>query len=879
MIEDRINAFPDGNSIVAYNPLFNTLFVGNSEGIIKIYNLKVPDLEPTSLDVLENLTSFKISENNIILTNTDGNLEIIDLKQNRSKGLIYRSELPLRDSVIINDNKRVVCGGDDQKLIFVSIKDKNTCDEFELSEQIVNISYTFVGEMISVSLSNSNVEIYSVTNEKPYKVYTIKKILVPKINTSFKKVDFIGEHKDELICTKTVWSSDGMLLLVPTEFNMINIYNRDNSFILIDQFNVINSGITDFDLSSDKKVLSVLYNNNYIKIFNFESKIQLKEIQLNINNGLSLSLIWNDNNLFVGTTIGIVFTFNDVLDSFDSIFEKKIQSKLFVNENDNYDNNTENENLILSNNSTPKKNNELKRYTLHDEDSLVIDQEELNYFKNDYLSDFSNKKKKKNHIKINKTNDFADFISNTNLIPYSNGSTPWNNDDKSMSESSRRYLTMNMYGYVWAVKSFFESEIQGHQNITVSFFDRSKQKDYHFVDYVFYDLCCMNEEGILLGYSTFSNKNNNQNAKLYYRKHNSESSTWVKEIPLLKSEYLTCISITNYSQSESDSEKLIIVGSNFGHLRFFNLFGICINIIKTLPILCLISSSNGILFIINQITTFNHTFSIIDMKHDFVFIQQDINLPVIKSTENLDAPLLKSVFFNETNDPCLVSNYENTLMILMYWNQPKNSRWIPVMNCYDKITEKGSVEKKKTWGFWPLGLNEDKLSCLVLKNNDQYPGFPLSIPIELDIELPIVPSLVNIFTTKNDHNHESSLKTVNDVQENEIFFSSCEENFLRSHIMIKILTESLKNNNSIIYKNTISKRIADYDLIFNKSLLKMFGELCKHSNISKAYCICKMIKSDKALHAAYKISERMNLNNLSIKINKLRDDIHNINQS
>lgn len=99
MIEDKITAFPNGNSFVRYHPAIEKLVIGNSEGLIKIFNINEPDLEPVSIDINENLTSLSFHSNSLLVTNTSGNLELINLNENESKGTIYRSELPLRDSV------------------------------------------------------------------------------------------------------------------------------------------------------------------------------------------------------------------------------------------------------------------------------------------------------------------------------------------------------------------------------------------------------------------------------------------------------------------------------------------------------------------------------------------------------------------------------------------------------------------------------------------------------------------------------------------------------------------------------------------------------------------------------------------------------------
>ena len=77
--------------------------IANSEGLMKILNTNDPESQPISIDILDNLTSLSSHEDkSIVLTTTEGKLELIDLSTNTSKGVLYRSELPLRDTVFIN---------------------------------------------------------------------------------------------------------------------------------------------------------------------------------------------------------------------------------------------------------------------------------------------------------------------------------------------------------------------------------------------------------------------------------------------------------------------------------------------------------------------------------------------------------------------------------------------------------------------------------------------------------------------------------------------------------------------------------------------------------------------------------------------------------
>ena len=58
-----------------------------------------------------------------------------------------------------------------------------------------------------------------------------------------------------------------------------------------------------------------------------------------------------------------------------------------------------------------------------------------------------------------------------------------------------------------------------------------------------------------------------------------------------------------------------------------------------------------------------------------------------------------------------------------------------------------------------------------------------------------------------------------------------------------------------IEEDEVMERLNQYSMLFDKSLLKLFGESCKESKLGKAFSIARLIKTDKALLAASRIAE------------------------
>ncbi|KAI5960203.1 mcl1 [Candida pseudojiufengensis] len=845
-----ISLFSDGNSYLYYHDQLDRLIIVNSEGVTKLVNLNDLNSQAVSIDTLENITAIAVNKSNLAVTTLDGKLELIDLVEEKSNGVIYRTELSLRDLKFINSGNRILCGGDDNKLFVIDVKNEDrTTSIIDIPDQLLNIAYDQAGELSSISLSDGSVQVYSVFGEQLNLIHTFNNVLEPKINTSTTKFDY-EEDKDELYTSKTQWSKDGKYILLPSINNEVEVYEREKNWALVKSFKA-DSKIIDFDLKDGR--LAILTMEKY-EIFNFESKALIHQDNFELKDGaFPLNIEWeNKSSFLIGTTHADVLRFRDVVKSDGALSAASLFIDEFASEDDEEVSDKEEavgrENL----NEEPLGN---KRVFIDEDDdgynSILDDDDDINEPPNKYsngnLNGHSNGYSNGHH-KRHKSNtpqpSFVTTPTSTKIIPYSPGSTPFVNLGET---TDRRYLTMNNIGYAWIV---INKEKSTSNSITVSFFDRSINNEYHFTDYQNFDLASLNHRSIILSESS--------KGLIFYKSHNnlndSGLDSWEKKIPLLKDEYITSIVISN-SKSNNNT---IVVGTNFGYLRFFNQFGLCLNVIKTSPIVTLAASSNNIIFTINQLTNNVYSYSIIDIMQDYKYIQHNSIVPLKESTNGSTLNLIKGIFFNEFGDPCIVSGHDDTLLILQSWRETGNAKWIPILNCVEKITEYGTNENKKNWSCWPLGLMNDNLNCLILKNSNKFPGFPLPLPIEIEIE---IPTKLNGKDAKEDQ----------EIEQNE------EELFVRSLTMGKMLNDTLQNFEEEEPQDQESEEILsklqNYSMIFDKSLLKLFGESCKNSNLNKAFSIVKLIKTDKALAAALKISERMEFLNLASKIGQLREQL------
>ncbi|KAJ9101345.1 hypothetical protein QFC19_005315 [Naganishia cerealis] len=810
MSEKKISAFPDGNSYVTYNADVEKLIIGNSGGVAKVFDVSDPELEPESMDIIENLTCLAHYGEDILIASTSGTLEKANIFGKSTQAVVYRSELPIRDSVFINEGKRILCGGDDNKVIVIDTVTSATTT-ITTEDQVLNIAYNPTGELVSISLADRSVAIYSVVNESPSIVEVIKDVLPQKIHKSLDVVDFLGENEDELFATTTAWSADGQHLLVPTDTRSLKIFTREDFSLPITE---IRPGADIVDYAVHGNFVATLHKNGTVKIIDFDSgdEIQLQNLKKLTSGHVPINIAWNKDTLYIGTTNGEVLVIGGL--ELPEVASKKSSGKLnslFLDEAEESDG----DDIDMSEHDRPPYSNGNGKHML---DDSIIDEDD----------DFDVLRDRGKRHKIGSV-----VVAEPQLEPYCPGSTPWT--AQGSSKAKRRYICMNASGYVWAVKT----DQTEQQSITVSFFDRSVNKDYHFIDYQDFDLCSMNNSGIVFGCSGYGKKT----GSISFKQHESNQDAWERSIPLAKGEFITSLSLAD----SHDNNGIIVIGTNFGFVRFFNAHGLCINAIKAPPVVALISSSNSFLFMINQLGGKIFTYSIIDIHLDYKFVQQDVILPLERS---LKAPLIKGLFFNEFNDPCMVAGNDDTLMILSSWRESRNARWIPILDCYLAVTD-GGHELKKKWSCWPLGLYKDSLSCLILKGGSVYPGFPLALPIEIQIKLPVSA-------------HKSSEEASEDDPE---------ECFVRASTMGRIVSDTLGDEGFEENNEEIMERLQEYSMLFDKSLLKLFANACQEARLNKAFSIAKLIRTDKAMTAAARIAERLEFLNLATKIGKLREEM------
>ncbi|KAI3639444.1 hypothetical protein MIR68_002459 [Amoeboaphelidium protococcarum] len=149
----------------------------------------------------------------------------------------------------------------------------------------------------------------------------------------------------------------------------------------------------------------------------------------------------------------------------------------------------------------------------------------------------------------------------------------------------------------------------------------------------------------------------------------------------------------------------------------------------------------------------------------------------------------------------------------------KFNQWCPLLDT-------SIYSKDKTDFYWPIAFDDKCLSVIICKAGDKYPRFPKPIVSELDLKLPLM------------------------AQDSSQF----EQNYLLNSV---VLDESPDSDNHLL--------VADMD----KNLLQMLQVAAKAKKVNRCVDLCKLLSLDKSLEIAYKLCQKLKLDNVCQKVEQL----------
>lgn len=831
--------------------------------------------------------------------------------------LILRTALPIRDSTVVHNGKMVAIAGDDLELFLVELAEGDGDQDFKkhsvkLPDQVSKLSYNPQMNILSASLVDGSIQFFSLTSTRPNELKTLKNyVLANFYNDDYESSSIADERDDEetyndpeycdenRITTRVEWHPKGMQFALPCKDNTVKIFDF-GSYSLTKTLtsSSIKSHFTDLKFSPvDGLFIAATDLTNRLTIWNSKTgdvhySRQLDHKVTNIcwkldQSSSSLQLLfgtWTGEVVTISTIADFTALSNVTAEQSQGHQQQKLKGNgLFVNsddedsdipppspqkeinnailadfeaaegardedeDEDNHGEEINSQNVFTDNEDeqgtpmTTDLDGGKRKFHYEDEEDFIDDDDGAGYVDN-------RKKRARARVvpgvpAISRHTKASGFSSGPvfRYKPISPGGTPFGSGD-------RRYLTMNNIGYVWTVRS------SSGNSVTVSFFDLGRFKEYHFEDLFSYDVCSLTEESALFASS--------KTGQLHCKPHDNFNSTWTKKVPLQKEEKITSIAATS---------KRVIVGTSFGYVRIFNQFGVPISLEKMSPIVAITAQEDKI-FTVHYSLYHGVSYSLFEngTQGSGRYYQRECPLPIslpenssgeeeyASSSEvftNFNPIGIKSLFFSTFGDPCVFGN-DNVLLVLSKWRNQSESRWIPIVDTGLEIWKMSGGKQPDDLHVWPLGFTYDVLNYILVKGKSSWPEFPLPLPSEMEVRIPL---LIKDQVLVQEGDDEISIPPQ----------MAAEEEFMRSKILAELLNDTLEHDGEMYgNENDILNSLAG---IYDKSLLRLFAGACSDQNTDKALSLVQELRQDKALNAAVKIAERAELMSLVRKIGEIRE--------
>lgn len=402
--------------------------------------------------------------------------------------------------------------------------------------------------------------------------------------------------------------------------------------------------------------------------------------------------------------------------------------------------------------------------------------------------------------------------------------TPW--------RGKRRYLCLNMVGFIWTVDQ------DTHNTITIEFHDRESYRDIHFTDQLLHDKACLSEHGAL--FSCQANGNNHP-AMLYYRPHETwtNRSDWRTALP--PGEDVSCIAL---------SENYIVACTTAGYVRVYTLFGVPVRLYrhKNAPIVTCTSHRDYVLIVGNGAVG-------VDGKPQLIYSLENIKRD--ETLQNNDVVALppggelRSTFFSDNGDPVIYDS-DGVLLVLSHWRDPSQTQWTPLLDTrtLDRLAGGGKEES-----YWPVAVAQDKFHCIILKGGEKYPYFPRPLFSEFDFKIPL-----GIAKPPSTTNAEISPSP-----------DGLEENFVRHSVLLSLQEDSAAAMTDLGAEEHLN--ITNCENNVDRALLQLLMLACKDDDQgAKALEICGLFRQRRTLDMAIKVAIKYGRGVLVDKIERLKGD-------
>ncbi|KAK2051546.1 WD domain-containing protein [Colletotrichum caudatum] len=830
-------AHTSGTTRLAYTPSGARLVTVGSNNTIRLYRTH-HDGEPYNIDDCpEQNCAAAAADAFFVVGSEDGTVSLYSVEDTVFERFLTRTSLPVRDVALSPDARWCAVASDELTVKVVDTQDNSRVRVLkDHGRPTKHLAFDPRGGLLALACTDGVIYVYSMTADAPELIRKVDGVIGPL-------------EPDSETSARIAWHPDGRAFAVPTPMHDVQVVSRNDWEKQRAFANGHLGDITALAWSPNGALLATAAKDG--KLLIWETKTQSVVQKFDYNNVLDLAWHPNDNLLSFTTSDGEVYIYPSlVTEQFAALLQLPRQPAPFIHDplTDNSNNKNNNKNVRRpdangANASIPRRPRRDSLGSLdsflngedgyEDGDDFVVDDDGAGYATGT-----------KRPLDGDDDAGAAGRASKRRLLEptfheaFQPGSTPW--------RGNRKYLCLNLIGVVWTVDQ------DGHNTVTVEFYDHEFHRDFHFTDTFLYDKACLTEHGALFACPPL----NGAPASLFYRPHETwtQRADWRTELP--KGEAVVAMSL---------SDSFITVTTTANYVRIFTLFGVPYRVYrpKSTPMVTCASWRDYVITMGNGPVgpdgNARLLYTIENIKRDDICQNEDtVALP--------DGATLQSVFFSDVGDPCIYDS-TGTLLTLLHWRKPSRACWVPLLDT-KLLPRLASGRKKET--YWPIAVADNKFHCIILKGGDQYPYFPRPLLSEFDFSVPLTSAPEADSAGQEEGNAGGGGDDDEDDNAGRREARKLEQKLLLSGIHSAQLRDLIDHTDATHSQRTSLARL---ELDFDKTLLQMLAIECREGE-ERGMRALELVglmrdRTGRMVEAAGKVAERYGRSILGDKIREI----------